>query len=1125
MKNYFSIQRNWLLNSVRLISQKIPLTMKLFLFMISFSVCFVHASGGYAQTALLDINERNQTVGSILKKIENLTEFTFFYNTKQVDIKRRVSVESSQKDIFKVLDDIFKGTDVSYSVLDKSIILTNRQTLKSGFGDEVVQQASRLISGKVLDAQGEPLIGVSIAVKGAATGTLTDIDGKYSIKVTEGQVLVASYVGFKTAEVVVKAQTVINFTLDESNVALDEVVVTALGIKREQKALSYNVQQIKNEDVTTVKDANFLTSLAGKIAGVNITSASAGLGAATRVVMRGSKSIEQGNNALYVIDGIPIRNSSSGNLSGEFGSESGSEGIADINPDDIESMSVLSGPAASALYGSDAANGAILITTKKGRIGKPKIVYSNQTSFSKPLVLPAFQNTYGNAMQIYESWGDKLVTPSSYRPKDFFDTGFSIQNSLSLSVGNERNQTYASVAILNTDGIIPNSGYDRQNFSFRNTTNFLNEKLTLDFSLNYIVQKDRNMMAQGQYFNPLTAVYTYPRGENFDPIRAYEHYSPGRNIMVQYWPWKDQGLDMQNPYWVTNRNIFAHDKKRYMINTSLKYDVSDWLNVIGRVRVDNSNTEHTRKLYATTNTLHTGGKNTDTDKGYYGLFNNKDTQLYGDIIANINKYVQDFSIAANVGASFFNRKNSRVGNGGQLYRIPNFFHYTNMDRTKTVPVETGQKQVTQSVFASVEVGWKSMLYMTATGRIDWDSALKNTVHESFAYPSVGLSGIITEMVKMPSFISYMKVRGSYASVASPIPPALTMWVRAFDPNLWQYEQYKYRPLEKLYPERTRSWEVGLNTRFFNNTLILDATLYKSNTYNQTINVPLSASSGFSSMYIQTGNVQNKGIEASIGFDKKWGDFKMSSSFTAGFNDNKIVDLGRYEEDGEMVELENITKATVGSAQIRLTKGGTIGDMWTTSDLVYDINGNVWVNKDGMLAVNTNHMEKLGSTLSKWNFGLNNSFSWKDIRLGFLVTARTGGIVLSATQAILDSFGVSEASANLREQGGMPVNNGIIDARTWYKTVGGKQGVYKYYVYDATNVRLQEVNIGYALPSKWFNNVIKLNVSVVGRNLLMIYNKAPFDPQSTPSTGNYYQGIDYFIQPSQRNIGFSIKAEF
>lgn len=1125
MKNYFSIQRNWLLKSVRLISQKIPLPMKLFFLIVSFSVCFAHASGGYAQTALLDINEKNQTVENVLKKIESLTEFTFFYNTKQVDIKRNVSVKAFQKDIFKVLDEIFKGTDVSYSVLDKSIILTNQRAQHSGDGHGIMQQGARLISGKVLDIHGEPLIGVSIAVKSTTTGSLTDIDGRYSIRVKDGQILVASYVGYKTVEIEVKAQTVINFTLDDSNVVLDEVVVTALGIKREQKALSYNVQQIKNEDVTTVKDANFLTSLAGKVAGVNISSASAGMGAATRVVMRGSKSIEQGNNALYVIDGIPIRNSSSGNLSGEFGSESGSEGIADINPDDIESMSVLSGPAASALYGSDAANGAILITTKKGRIGKPKIVYSNQTTFSKPLVLPKFQNTYGNTMQTYESWGDKLIIPSSYRPKDFFDTGFAIQNSLSLSVGNERNQTYASVAILNTDGIIPNSGYDRQNFSLRNTTNFLNDKLTLDFSLNYIIQKDRNMMAQGQYFNPLTAVYTYPRGEDFDPIRAYEHYSPGRNIMVQYWPWKDQGLDMQNPYWVTNRNIFEHDKKRYMINASLKYDVSDWLNVIGRVRVDNSNTEHTRKLYATTNTLHTGGDNTDTDKGYFGLFNSKDTQLYGDFIANINKYVQDFSIVANVGASFFNRENSRDGNGGRLYRIPNYFHYTNMDRPKTVPVETGQKQVTQSAFASVEVGWKSMLYMTATGRIDWDSALKNTVHESFAYPSVGLSGIITEMVKMPSFISYMKVRGSYASVASPIPPALTMWVREFDPNLWQYEQYKYRPLEKLYPERTRSWEVGLNTRFFNSTLILDATLYKSNTYNQTISVPLSASSGFNSMYIQTGNVQNKGIEALIGFDKKWDNFKVSSSFTAGYNDNKIVDLGRYEEDGEIVELENITKATVGSAQIRLTKGGTIGDMWATSDLLYDTSGNVWVNKDGMLAVNTNHMEKLGSTLSKWNFGLNNSLAWKDIRLGFLITARTGGIVLSATQAILDSFGVSEASANLREQGGMFINNGTIDARTWYKTVGGKQGVYKYYVYDATNVRLQEVNIGCTLPSKWFNNVIKLDVSVVGRNLLMIYNKAPFDPQSTPSTGNYYQGIDYFIQPSQRNIGFSIKAEF
>ncbi|WP_255489770.1 TonB-dependent receptor [Dysgonomonas sp. 25] len=1081
------------------------------------SVQFLYAGNSYSQTSRVSIKMKNVQLDKILTEIETQTDYLFIYNNK-VEAKQKLSVNVVDKPVNSLLSELFSSTDITYSMEGNHIILSKKEVNAA--------QQSKTISGTIVDKTGEPLIGVSVAVKGTTNGAQTDIDGKFTLNVNDGDIIVISYVGYKSQELSVGNRTVFNITLEESNIALEEVVVTALGIKRSEKALSYNVQQINSDDLTTVKDANFMNSLSGKVAGVNINASATGIGGATRVVMRGTKSITKDNNAFYVIDGIPIMNTNKGSLehNNEYNLQPRGEAIADLNPEDIESITVLTGPSAAALYGSDAANGAIVITTKKGKVGKPQITYSNQTTFSKPFIMPEFQRTYGNKPNAYASWSDeKLTTPSSFSPRDFFNTGSNVQNSLSMSVGSERSQTYASLSDTRAEGIIPNNTFERTNVTLRNTTNFLNEKMTLDFSLSYVRQKDNNMLAQGQYFNPLVPLYTFPRGEDFNAVRTYEDYNSTREIYEQQWAWGDQGYNMQNPYWLAYRNNQGTKKSRYMANVSLQYDILDWLNVKGRARIDESSGTFTRKLNATTIELFSG------EEGFYRAQKEQDRQSYADLIATVNKRWDDYTLFMNVGTSIMDSKLSTLGVQGPLQVIPNFFTAQNIDPNgrSAMYIDEGTRIQTQSVFASVEAGWKSMLYLTLTGRNDWASPLANTSKSSFFYPSVGLSGVVSEMVDLPSFISYMKVRGSFASVGSAIPANISYATYAYDQSINKWETQSIKPAHNLKPERTDSWELGLSSKLFGDKVNVDLTFYKSNTKNQTFLVPISASSKYKSMYIQSGNVENKGLEASVSVNQHLGAVAWNTTFTASYNKNKVIELidNYYDPDlNQYISLDTYNAGGTGSLQIRLEKGGTMGDLWTTNELERDQNGYIYVDPaNGSLNV-VNELKKVGSVLPKWNLGWRNDFDWKNFNLSFLITGRIGGVVASPTQAILDGFGVTKATAIARDKGGIPVNNGTVDAQTWYETIGAGK-VYSHYIYSATNFRLQELSLGYSFPSQWFDNKLNLKASVVGRNLWMIYNKAPFDPELTASTGTYFQGIDYFMQPSLRTIGFNIQVKF
>lgn len=1094
----------------------------LFLFMVVIQAT-AFAQGGMKIT----IQKENITVIEALKEVEKQSKLSVGYNDSQLIDKPAINLNLKNIDLEKALSIILKGTGFTYGIKRNYInIIPQPKT-----GAVVIKQ----VTGRVVDEKNEPLIGVNIRVEGTDDGTVTDLEGKYVIKASIGSILSFTYIGYISSYVKIADKNVYNIQMSANVEALNEVVVTALGIKREQKALSYNVQQVKSDQLTNVKDANFINSLNGKVAGVNINSSSSGVGGASKVVMRGTKSIEQSSNALYVIDGIPMFNFGGGG-SMENGSQGVTESIADINPDDIESISVLTGAAAAALYGSNAANGAIVINTKRGKVGKLQVSVSSNTEFAKPFVLPHFQNRYGTGSSgkagnsTTLSWGTLLNDASrrNYEPRDFFDTGITYTNSVTLSTGTDKNQTFFSAAAVNSEGIVPNNRYNRFNFTFRNTTNFLNDRMKLDVGASYIIQNDRNMTNQGAYSNPIVPVYLFPRGDDFNLIKVFERWDPARKIKTMFWPQGEGDLRMQNPYWIAYRNLRTNDKKRYMLSASLSYDITDWLNISGRVRVDNSSTKYEQKLYASSNTTLTEG----SAQGFYAISKPDETQVYADALANINKRLGDYSIVVNIGASIVDNKYDELSYRGPIRAngIPNVFNVFDLDNTQKKARQDEWEEQTQSIFASAEVGWKSMLYLTLTGRNDWASQLANSSSTCFFYPSIGLSAVVSEMVKLPSFVDYLKVRGSFSSVGMPYPRNLTSPTFEYDETTQTWKPKTHYPIGDLKPERTDSWELGLDMRLFKD-FNLSLSWYLANTFNQTFDPKISVSSGYTTIYLQTGYVRNQGVELSFGYGHTWKkDFRWQSNFTLSHNKNKIIELVKdyiHPETGEPINKDRLDVGGLGKARFILKTGGSLGDLYTQSDLKRDDNGMVEISPAGTLVTVNNRPDiKLGSVFPKCNLAWNNQFSWKGFNVSALVTARIGGIVYSATAAAMDQYGVSESSAVARDNGGVLVNGrNRVDAQTWFTAIGSQSGLPQYYTYSATNIRLQEAAIGYTLPRKWLHDVCDIQLSVVGRNLCMIYNKAPFDPEAVATTGNYYQGIDFFMLPSTRNVGLNVKINF
>ena len=1069
---------------------------------------FYPVQNAWAQTdSGITLKMENARLESVLDAIEQQSKYLFLND--RVDLDRTVSIDVADAGIEPVLETLFSGLDVEWRIEGTNIYISAKKVARESTGGGGSQD--NRISGKIIDATGLPVIGAGVLIQGTTVGTSTDLDGNFSFDLPEDiadPVLEVSCLGYTSQLIPVGVRRVFDITMETDAIMMEATVVTALGIKRSEKALSYNVQEVKSDELLANKDANFINSLSGKVAGLVINASSSGVGGASKVVMRGQKSISKSSNALYVIDGVPMFTSAAEGGT-EFDSRGSMDPVADINPEDIE--------------------------------GKTSVTVTSNTEVFTPFVLPRFQNRYGtgdySSIQgsATRSWGDRLndYNNPGYNPrKDYFQTGVTGTETVSLSTGNDKNQTYMSAGAVNSKGNVPNNRYDRYNFTFRNTTKFFKDKMTLDVSANYVIQRDLNTTNQGVYNNPIVGAYLFPRGNSWDAIEMYERWDPVRQIYAQYWPVGDAGMAMQNPYWINYRNLRESKKNRYMLSAALSYEILDWLKLSGRIRVDNSVTKYTEKFYATTFTELTE----DSNNGLFGIEQYEDKQVYADALLDINKTWEDWSLHANLGASITDMRNDLFSNRGPIAsdNIPNVFNVFAIDQDAMVKKQSGWREQTQSVYASAEIGFKSAYYLTLTGRNDWPSQLAGprSVSSSFFYPSVGASVVLSEIIpNMPRQLEYVKIRGSYASVGSPFERWLANPVHEWPEkgNAWATETVY--PMDQLKPERTNSWEVGLTMRFLN-WFSLDATWYNTHTRNQTFAPNISTGSGYSVIYIQSGDVLNQGFELALGFDKEWGKFNWSSNYTFSTNRNKIVSLADNAINpvtGEALNITSLDMGGLGNALFILKEGGTLGDLYSRQDFQRDSEGAIYEDNTGNVTTqsisNIDDYIKLGSVLPKANMAWRNDFRLGNFNFGFMITARLGGIVYSRTQAVLDYYGVSEASADARDNGVFINGSDSVDPNVWYTAVAGGNTLPQYYTYSATNVRLQEASIGYTFPRKMLNNVCELTLQLVGKNLWMIYNKAPFDPESIATTGNYYQGIDYFMMPSTRNFGFNIRLKF
>ncbi len=1074
-----------------------------------------------AQEKTITLQVTDTPVSTVMKQIESQSGYTFFYNTKDIPLSRNVTLSVSNENIRTTLDKLFQGTNVTYSIDDKSIILSTRQKAQTPKSHELV--------GRILDKKGQPVIGATVMISGSMQGTTSGIDGTFSFPYTDAlaqSTLDISFIGYRSLSIPVNNRTMLDITLEEDDQQIEAVVVTALGIKRSERAVSYNVQNL-TDDVFKTRDANMVNSLSGRIAGVTVNASAAGVGGETKVVMRGSKSISGNNNALYVLDGIPLPSLSLTNPGDSFTimreSNLTGDGISNFNPDDIASMSALTGPSAAALYGSQAANGVLMLTTRTGEKGL-SVNYSNNTTFMSPFVTPAFQNTYGAKDGYYASWGSKLSKPSSWNPVDFFQTGYNTSNSLSVSFGGERSQTYISAGVVTAEGIIPNNEYNRYNFTANHSLSFLKDRMHLSVLGMYMNVNEQNMLSSGQYYNPMIPVYLMSPSDDINKYAVYERYDASRNFPVQYWPWGSQSLQMQNPYWITNRNMFNTGKDRFLFGASLKYDITDWLDVTGRARIDYTNMLSEQRNYASTLGLFAG------EKGRY--YNNHYTtmQRYADVLANIHKTFADDKISLNVtlGASIEDYKHRATLLGGDLTGVPNLFTLANMTTNKSLAKETINDQ-TQSIFATAQIGYKNMLFLDVTAREDWTTALANTANMSMFYPSVGVSAVLTDLFGIKSkVLSYAKIRASYAEVGN--APMRWITIPTYPVSDGVPQTSTYLTSDDFQPERTKSWEIGADVRLWGNKLILGATYYNSRTYNQVFNPDISSTSTYSSLYVNAGRVDNKGIELSAELNQNLGPVGWTSNVVYSRNRNKVVKmLDSYRlSNGTVISQDSMVMGGTSGVKMVLREGGQIGDIYVNT-LKTDEHGMIWVSPTGStVAPDKDNWIYAGNSNPSYSLSWRNEFRWKGLSLAFMFNARVGGVGVSLTQATMDYFGVSERTAIDRDNGGALVNGQRIPAESFYQTIGGNgaDAIGSMYVYSMTNVRLGELTLGYDIPvQKWCKWIKKLNVSFVGRNLWMLYCKAPFDPESVAGTGTYSSGIDYFMQPSTRNLGFSVKVTF
>lgn len=1096
--------------------------------LILFCICPI-----YAQNAKVAITESPIRIGELLSQIEAQTEYLFVYNKKNVDVRRTVNISLESKKVSELLDEAFRGTDINYITEGNNIVLT-KATIIAPEGNLV------MIRGTVTDMKGEPIIGANIVERRSGSGTITDANGTFRLGVEGNDDLMVSFIGYKSQTVPVNGKTQFTIRLEEEALALETVVITAMGISKKEASLTYSTQLLEGDELVRAKDPNMMNSLAGKTTGLQINRSTSGLGGSVKVNIRGNRSINGNNQPLYVIDGVPMLNNSTEQVStimggvADAGNRDGGDGISNLNPDDIESINILKGASAAALYGSQAGNGVILITTKKGKSGIRRVTFSSNVTFDQAISLPEFQNNYGiDAGKT--SWGEKADLKDYKNLDNFYRGGVTAMHSFSFTKGNETNQTYFSYGNTYGKGITENNSLSKHNLNFRQTATYFNERLTLDANINLMQQTVKNRPTTGGYYlNALIGLYGFPRGEDLGKYRTeFEMLNPDRNLNVQNWYTRIVGLE-QNPYWITNRVLSRDKRYRTIANLSAKFKVTDWLTIQGRGTADYISDKYQQKMYASTasdiaGTYYPEGSEVGYENGRYIHLDRSELLVYGDLMAMFNKTWGDWTLNGAIGASI---NHTRV-NSLQLDSRSASLYYANnftvanivMNSNAYINEDIEREREIQSILGTAQLGWRESTYLDITARNDWASTLAFTDNKSYFYPSVGLSWIVSNNLRLPSWVSFAKVRGSWAQVGNDLP----LFYSKLEDTIVAggAVQANDRGTDgTLKPELSSSFEVGAELKFLNQRVDLDLTLYKTNTKNQLLILPTPPGAKYKFELVNAGNIQNKGVEVTLGATPVMNThFRWKTALNYSINENKIIELHPT--------LNNFIYGDEGfsmSYAMRLKKGGSFGDIY---GLKFDRNedGTIKVNDKGLpLTIGSGNTEKVGNSNPDYMLGWSNTLTYKGFSLYFLIDARMGGDVLSQTQAELDYRGVSANSGKARNQGYVNIGGQkFTDVEAFYRHAGARNStITEYYMYDATNIRLRELSLSYSFPrnllekTKAFQGI---DVSFICRNLFFFYKDAPFDPDAVMSTGNSCQGVDVFGMPTTRSIGFNIKFTF
>jgi tonB-linked outer membrane protein, susC/ragA family len=997
---------------------------KILLFSLFLFVPFL--TNATAQSEIvISLDFANAPLNEVLNEISRQTSLSMVYNAKDVDPNRKVTIHANREKLSKVMTDLLKNTNTTYSVRDNHLVVYS--TKETPTVHSTMQQKQRTIKGTVSDEYGEPLIGVSVLVQGTTTGTITDIDGNYTLEILNDEaVLEFSYIGYQKISLRVAGASSFNIIMKEDAQQLNEVVVTAMGIERKEKSLTYATQQVKGDELMKVQDANFVNALSGKASGVTITPSAGGAGGASKILLRGNKSILGNNSPLIVIDGVPMTNNVNGQTGFDGGSNltysstsEGSDPLSLVNPDDIESLNILKGANAAALYGSAAANGVLMITTKKGKEGRISINVSSSATFDRPLLTPKIQNVYGATVDptaetlSVDSWGKKLSdltadelnysgaklrnTASNDDVNDFFRTGATFNNSISVSGGTETVRTYFSYANSYSDGMMRNNNYKRNTLSFRQSYSLFNKKLNVDLSLNYVQAKTKNRPGGGTVMNPLYDLYRMPRNvdlnyykenyyiENGKWTSNEQSYFDSKNNKwttgtveltgpKQEWAYWQNG--MNNPYWMVNtRNSISEEERAYGY-ISANYQIIDGLKIQGRLSLDRTKMKGTSERMATTWNI-----SAMEDYGMYGQDLNWINEVYVDALLSYDKQIKDFSISATTGwtghtlkgetQKLWAKATTANWKHDTMPTLINFFEPSVSQGNVSERSYTLSSNWDKGLLFTGQIGWQEKVYLEGSYRRDWYRAFKQYSYRgtptNYGYFSVGANALLHQIVTLPEVITNLKVRASYSEVGNSIPNVLYN-ARNTDPLTGAAVPSSYSYFNNPIPEKTKSFEAGFDISLFGSALNWDMTYYNSAMHNSYLTI---SDLGGLKKPVNAGVIRNQGIETTLSYNLAFAkDWMWRTSVNFSYNYNKI-EKTYTKEDGTSAKLEQSIAG--GKVMVRYDEGGSYGDLYA-QDFKRNEDGSIKL-VNGAPQLDTQNYVYLGNMNSKFNLGWSNTINY------------------------------------------------------------------------------------------------------------------------------------------------------